>query len=92
MFLTVFRSNFRPEVDDEVISCTVAVDHVDMDVLVHVCDSRSAVLEIFEELIPRVTNERTNEHDEAYLNRTKGVSPEINKIVGRPTNGRGHCR
>ena len=40
IFSTVFRSNFRPEVDNEVIP-DVAIDYVGMDVHVKFADSRS---------------------------------------------------
>ena len=42
IFYTVFRYNFQPEIDNDVISgVDVAVDYIDMDVHIRVGDSRS---------------------------------------------------
>ena len=71
--LSLFRSNFRPEVDCDIIyGVTIHVGYVSMDVHVKFGysmssgsrDNRGADF---------VLNERTNEHDEAYPN---SVSPK----------------
>ena len=59
VFLTFFRYNFRPEVDNEVIS-GVAVDNVSMDVLLKFGDSSSNGSRDIRGAV-FVSNERTNE-------------------------------
>ena len=54
VYSTVFPYNFRPEVNNDVISCT-AVDNVGVDTLVKFGDSSSNGADF-------VSNERTNEH------------------------------
>ena len=54
---TVFCYNFRPEVDNDVIVFSVAVDNVGMDVCIKFGDSRSNRFDILKQLISCQTNE-----------------------------------
>ena len=61
----IFRYNFRPEVDNDVIS-SVAVEHVRVDVRVKFGNLRSNG---FKDI--RVADFVSNEHDKAYPNSVK---------------------
>ena len=68
-FRHFFRYNFRPEVDNDVISA-VAIDYVGVDIPIKFGDSRSKRSRDIRRA-GFVSNERKNEHDKAYPNTAK---------------------